>query len=253
MLHVSLPPFGVDLARPQVFRVGMVGSLTECAVLLESSYATMEDVVAVGIIPSVLQIKLPDIGFVHECVAVVVMTSPILVIVSKNLSSEFWSDMHIGIGIGLYTRVIVAIEIDGETFGILRLQILHIDLSRYTVKTVLHSGSALRHRYRLHPWTRHITQREGFCRPEEIRLVFTEHLHIGARQSEEFYLLCAGSGIGIVDVYRRIVLEGLSEIAACGTEEFFLAHLKSHLCAGETLDVNLPACHLHLVKLLVAP
>ena len=94
-----------------------------------------------------------------------------------------------------------SIEVHRHALIIVRLQILHVDLSRNALIAVAHRRGTLRHLDTVHPRPRNIIQGIWGCRSAEVGEVFCEHLHIGSAQSQESDLFCSCSSITVVDIY----------------------------------------------------
>ena len=86
--------------------------------------------------------------------------------------------MHIGICIRLYPTLRIAKEIHLYLLLILRLQIIHVDLSRNRLIAVLHRSTSLRHLNALHPGAWNIAQAVRNGSTTEIRQILCQHLDI---------------------------------------------------------------------------
>ena len=132
--------------------------------------------------------------------------------------------MNVPVDICLKTRLCVTKDVYLRAFFIFRLLKINVYLSCNCLITVLHRRASLGYLYALHPWTGNISKRVRCRRTTVVGQVFSKHLHIRARKSQQLYLSRTCCCIGITDVHRGICTETLTKIAARSLEKFLLPY-----------------------------
>ena len=110
--------------------------------LLQSPKPAMKDVALAFIHPTVLHIILFSARHIIEAVAIVVMILDYILMMQQYLRSPSVRQMNVGIGVCLDSAFGIAKEVHLHLLLILRLQVIHIDLTRNRLITVLHRSTA---------------------------------------------------------------------------------------------------------------
>ena len=85
--------------------------LTTVALLVKDADTAVEDVDRAKIVPAVLEIHLTHIRLVQETVAVVIVVSPVVLVVTENLRVHL-TQMDVTIGVGLQFALRIAVDVE---------------------------------------------------------------------------------------------------------------------------------------------
>ena len=112
MLHVGLIATGLQANLVRVVDVGcrMVG-LTTIALLVQQTKSAMEDIGLSGVLPTVLKVYLTYIGLIQESIAIVVVVSPVVLVVTEDLR-VYLAQMYVTIGVGLQFALRIAVDVE---------------------------------------------------------------------------------------------------------------------------------------------
>ena len=249
VLHVGFIPLRVE-PYPEQFGavVAAVACLSAVAVLFQCAYASVEYILFSCPEPSVLQVILLHFRLVVEAVAVVVVILKAVLVVHQHLRAQLLVYVQVGIGVGLYAALCVAEEVYLYALFVLGFLVVYVYLSCYGLVAVLHRRRTLRHLYALHPRAGHVAQRIGRRRTAEVGHVLGHHLHVGAGQSQQFYLPCARRGVVVAHVYGRVCGEALAKVAACRAEQLLAVQVESVYGSAHTCRSGAARHHSHLAQ-----
>ena len=126
VLHITLIAVSFD-----AYLVEMRGmfSLSPFAFLLNHTNTPVKDIVAIPVMPTVLQVPLTHVWLIQKTVVVIVVMTIVVLIMQQQLTAQFVRKMDIGIGIGVHAAFCVAVKVQRGAFFVIRFQILHINLS----------------------------------------------------------------------------------------------------------------------------
>ena len=163
---------------------GRMMCLSSVALFIEQCKTSMEYVMFSLPFPAVLQVQLPNVRLIQETILIHVVMSVVILIMSQNHRAKLVIEMVICICIGLQAALCIAIKIDGHSFFVVRLQILHVNLTRYRLIAIANRRSTFRDLYAAHPWTWNIIEGVGGRSATKVRQIFCQHLHIDAAQTQ---------------------------------------------------------------------
>ena len=229
----------------------MLFVLSAGSYLLQRSKSAMENILVAFIHPSVLHVVLFPAGHVVKSVAIVVVVLEDVLVMEKHFRSPFVRKMHVGIGIRLDTALGVAEEVHLHLLFILRLEIVHVNLSCDRLISVFHGSTTLRHLDAFHPRSRHIAEGIRDGSPAVVGQILGEHLHVSARKAEELDLSCPRRSIVVSHIHRRIGGKALAKVAASRLEEFVLVHGNAIHSTCQSGSTRLASHHVHLLQGLV--
>ena len=206
------------------FVVRMVPTHAACALIaerldIELAYPAGRDV---GHAPH--SIVLAQLGHVHETIVVAVVVRLSVFEVQQNARRKPIVQMDAAVNVDLLFQFIVQISVGAQAVRALRLEVLHVDLSRDTLVAVLHARGPLAHLNALNPRARHVAQRVGQAGTSKVGHILGEHLHVRAAQPKEFDLAGSRCCVTIGNVHRRIGRERFAQIATSRADEFARAN-----------------------------
>ena len=109
--------------------MNVLGILSTGANLLQGSDSAMEDILISFIYPSVLHIILFPARHIIESIAIVIVVLEDILMMEQDFRRPLVGEMHVGIGVCLDTALGIAEEVHLYLLFILRLEIIHIDLT----------------------------------------------------------------------------------------------------------------------------
>ena len=193
-------------------------------------------------------VVLAQLGHVHETIVVAVVVRLSVFEVQQNARRKPIVQMDAAVNVDLLLQFVVQISVGAQAVRALRLEVLHVDLSRDALVAVLHAGCPLAHLNALNPRARHVAQRVGQAGTSEVGHILGEHLHVRAAQSKEFDLSGTRCCVTIGNVHRRIGRERFAQIATSRADEFARAndfcicHKPSRAVALARLDRDVSEC-----------
>ena len=251
MFHITLIAVGMELDSINIITMNMFLILPTGTNLLQSPKSTMEDVVLAFIQPTVLYIILFSAWHIIETIAIVIMVFEDILMMQQYLRCPLIRQMNVGIGVCLDSALGIAKEVYLHLLLILRLQVIHIDLTCNRLIAILHRSTTLGYLNAFHPRSRHIAQGVWDGCTTEIRQILGEHLYVSARKTKEFDLSCARRGIIISHIHRWIGRETLAQVATSRLEELILIHGDAIHGTSQSGSARLASHHLHLLQGLV--
>ena len=236
VLHVAVVAVGLDAYLIQTVGAGRsMMRLSTLTLLFHHADATVEHVVLALPFPTVLQIPLAHVGLVQKTVIVLVVVPEVVLIVSKHLGTQLVVQMYVAIGISFHTAHRVAIEVHRHALVVVGLQVLNVYLSCYTLIAISHRRRTLRHLDAVHPRARNVVEGIGGGGAAEVGQVLGQHLHVGAAQPQQLYLLGSRGGIAVVHVHGGVGGEALAKVATGGLEQLFTPYQHGVCRSGHTL------------------
>ena len=142
MFHITLISVGMELDSVNFITMNVLNILSAGTNLLQSPKSTMEDVLVAFIHPSVLHIILFPAWHIIKAIAIVIVVLEDILMMQQYLRSPLIREMHISISVCLDSALGIAKEVHLHLLLILRLQVIHVDLSCDRLITILYRSTS---------------------------------------------------------------------------------------------------------------